>query len=73
MTSSFGITPQRQIRDLVANPEQPVSLPVPAQPAQTPKRVGGQLFQDCGTEYLFNVHCSSHMVKVGDKSEVGSP
>lgn len=43
MTSSFGITPQRQIRDLVANPEQPVALPAPAQPAQTPKRVGGQL------------------------------
>lgn len=43
MTSSFGITPQRQIRDLVAAPEQPVALPAPAQPAQTPKRVGGQL------------------------------
>lgn len=56
MTSSFGITPQRQVRDLVATPEQPVALPAPAAPAQAPQRVGGQLlygrqFQpDTGTE-----------------------
>jgi len=43
MTSSFGITPQRQIRDLVATPEAPVALPKPVEPAQTPQRVGGQL------------------------------
>jgi len=43
MTSSFGITPQRQIRDLVAQPEKPAALPAPAQPSAIPQQVGGQL------------------------------
>lgn len=43
MTSSFGITPQRQIRDLVAQPERPAALPAPAQPAGIPQQLGGQL------------------------------
>ena len=43
MTSSFGISPQRQIRDLVANPERPAALPEPAAPRATPQQLGGQL------------------------------
>ena len=43
MTSSFGITPQRQVRDLVARPETPASIPEPAKPSQIPQQVGGQL------------------------------
>jgi hypothetical protein len=43
MTSSFGITPQRQVRDLVATPEAPVRPAAPAQPAQEPQQLGGQL------------------------------
>ena len=43
MTSSFGITPQRQIRDLVAGPERPQDLARPAEPAGLPQQVGGQL------------------------------
>lgn len=43
MTSSFGITPQRQIRDLVASPEAPTRPAEPARPAQEPERLGGQL------------------------------
>ena len=43
MTSSFGITPQRQIRDLVAGPEKPQDLARPAEPAGLPQQVGGQL------------------------------
>ncbi len=27
MTSSFGITPQRQVRDLVARPQTPAGIP----------------------------------------------
>lgn len=43
MTSSFGITPQRQLRDYTAQPEKPAALPKPAEPATEPQRVGGQL------------------------------
>jgi len=43
MTSSFGITPQRQVRTTVAQPEQPAALPAPAAPTQRPQQVGGQL------------------------------
>ena len=43
MTSSFGITPQRQIRDLVAGPEKPQDLARPAEPAGLPQQIGGQL------------------------------
>jgi hypothetical protein len=43
MTSSFGITPQRQVRDLVANPERPTAPAEPARPAGIPQQVGGQL------------------------------
>jgi murein DD-endopeptidase MepM/ murein hydrolase activator NlpD len=43
MTSSFGITPQRQIRDLVAGPEKPQDLARPAEPAGIPQQIGGQL------------------------------
>lgn len=43
MTSSFGISPQRQIRDLAAQPEKPAALPAPAQPSAIPQQVGGQL------------------------------
>lgn len=43
MTSSFGITPQRQVRDLVAQPAKPEQPPAPAKPEYTPPQVGGQL------------------------------
>ena len=43
MTSSFGITPQRQIRDLVAGPEKPQDLARLAEPAGLPQQIGGQL------------------------------
>lgn len=43
MTSSFGITPQRQVRDLVAQPERPAALPAPAQPGGLSQQLGGQL------------------------------
>lgn len=43
MTSSFGISPQRQLRDLVAQPERPAALPAPAQPSSIPQQLGGQL------------------------------
>jgi predicted DCC family thiol-disulfide oxidoreductase YuxK len=43
MTSSFGITPQRQVRDLTQTPAAPERLPEPARPAATPEQVGGQL------------------------------
>ena len=43
MTNSFGITPQRQIREQVARPEAPTELAAPATPAQEPQQVGGQL------------------------------
>ena len=43
MTSSFGITPQRQVRDQLLQPEQPQALPKPAEPAGIPQQVGGQL------------------------------
>jgi hypothetical protein len=43
MTSSFGITPQRQVRDLVANPERPTAPAEPARPAGIPQQIGGQL------------------------------
>ena len=43
MTSSFGITPQRQVRDLVASPEAPTRPAEPARPAQEPQQLGGQL------------------------------
>jgi len=43
MTSSFGISPQRQVRDLVAQPERPAALPAPAQPSSIPQQLGGQL------------------------------
>ncbi len=43
MTNSFGITPQRQIREQVARPEAPTELAAPARPADEPVQVGGQL------------------------------
>lgn len=43
MTNSFGITPQRQIRDQVALPAAPTELAAPARPADEPQQVGGQL------------------------------
>ena len=43
MTSSFGITPQRQVRDLVAGPVRPTAPAEPARPAGIPQQVGGQL------------------------------
>ena len=43
MTNSFGITPQRQIREQVARPDAPTELAAPAAPAQEPQQVGGQL------------------------------
>jgi murein DD-endopeptidase MepM/ murein hydrolase activator NlpD len=44
MTSSFGITPQRQVgRELVARPEEPAALPRPAAPRPEPQQVGGQM------------------------------
>ena len=43
MTSSFGITPQRQVRDLVAAPVRPTAPAEPAKPAGIPQQVGGQL------------------------------
>lgn len=43
MTSSFGITPQRQIRDLVAQPARPTEPAKPAEPVRTPVQTGGQL------------------------------
>lgn len=43
MTSSFGITPQRQIRDLVAQPAKPEQPAAPAKPEYTPQQLGGQL------------------------------
>lgn len=43
MTSSFGITPQRQIRDLVARPAQPTRPAAPAEPAGASRQIGGQL------------------------------
>jgi murein DD-endopeptidase MepM/ murein hydrolase activator NlpD len=43
MTSSFGITPQRQIRDLVAQPAKPTEPARPAEPVSTPTQLGGQL------------------------------
>ena len=44
MTSSFGITPQRQIRDLAARPQQQAAPARPAEPTYTPRQTGGQLF-----------------------------
>lgn len=43
MTSSFGISPQRQVRNLEAQPEAPAALPKPAAPRQIPQQLGGQL------------------------------
>ena len=43
MTSSFGISPQRQIRDLVAQPERPTAPARPAEPSAIPQQLGGQL------------------------------
>lgn len=43
MTNSFGITPQRQIRDQVARPAAPTDPAAPARPADEPVQVGGQL------------------------------
>jgi murein DD-endopeptidase MepM/ murein hydrolase activator NlpD len=43
MTSSFGISPQRQLRDLAAGPRQEAAPARPAEPASTPRQVGGQL------------------------------
>jgi hypothetical protein len=43
MTSSFGITPQRQLRDYTVQPEKPAALPRPAEPVSEPQRLGGQL------------------------------
>ncbi len=43
MTSSFGISPQRQVRTTVAQPKAPLALPQPAAPTQRPQQVGGQL------------------------------
>jgi len=42
MTSSFGISPQRQVRDTFERPEAQAKPAAPAQPAQTPQRRGGQ-------------------------------
>ncbi len=42
MTSSFGISPQRQVRDTFERPEEQARPAAPAQPAQTPQRRGGQ-------------------------------
>jgi hypothetical protein len=56
MTSSFGISPQRQVRTTVAQPEAPLALPQPAAPLQRPQQVGGQLLyaasyqEDVGTK-----------------------
>jgi len=43
MTSSFGITPQRQVRDVFERPEEQAKPAAPAQPAQTPQQRGGQM------------------------------
>lgn len=43
MTSSFGINPQRQVRDLVSLPSAPQEPAAPARPAEKPQQVGGQL------------------------------
>ena len=43
MTNSFKVKPQRQIRDLVADPERPQELARPAAPLEIPQQVGGQL------------------------------
>ena len=45
MTNSFGITPQRQLRDTFVKPEQK-DRAQPASPEMTPQRRGGQLL-DC--------------------------
>ena len=43
MTSSFGISPQRQLRDYTVQPQKPTDLPRPAEPVSEPQRLGGQL------------------------------
>ena len=43
MTSSFGITPQRQLRDLAAQPAKPTEPARPAETPGTPVQLGGQL------------------------------
>jgi hypothetical protein len=43
MTSSFGISPQRQLRDYTVQPQKPADLPRPAEPVSEPQRLGGQL------------------------------
>jgi hypothetical protein len=53
MTSSFGISPQRQIRNLVAGPEKAPAPAAPAEPAKTPGQVGGQLMY--GASYQPNM------------------
>lgn len=42
MTSSFGIQPQRQVRDYFQAPEQQAAPAAPASPAETPQRRGGE-------------------------------
>lgn len=46
MTSSFGITPQRQLRDLVAQPAKPTEPARPAETPATPVQLGGQLMYE---------------------------
>lgn len=43
MTSSFGIQPQRQVRDYFQAPEQPARPAAPAEPTQVPQRRGGAI------------------------------
>lgn len=43
MTSSFGIQPQRQVRDYFQAPEQQAAPAAPAAPAETPQRRGGDV------------------------------
>ena len=64
MTSSFGISPQRQVRDLVAQAERPAAIPEVAAPRETPQQLGGQLMY--GASYQRNVQAEESIKSIQD-------
>lgn len=65
MTSSFGITPQRQTgRELVAGPEKPAAIPKPAAPRPEPSQVGGQLLD--ASSYQQNTKAKQSIKSIQD-------
>ena len=70
MTSSFGISPQRQLRETFERPEEQAKPAAPAQPTQTPLQRGGQTLDFQG--YQEDIALKQRVSSIADFVEAGT-